>query len=185
CSPSLWLLAFLALSGVFVAAQYPSLGKCPKVELLKTFDLNRYLGVWYEHSKYPAVFEIGKKCVYANYTLLGNGTVKVVNGGINKITGNPSKINGTAAAIAPGQLAVSFTEDPKEKANYLVLGTDYDTYAVVYNCQTITPLIHYSFVWILTREREPKPSTIETARAILEKNDISQEPLFDTNQKNC
>lgn len=45
----------------------------------------QYLGVWYEHSKYPFIAEIGKKCIYARYTAGDNDTVNVLNVGINRL----------------------------------------------------------------------------------------------------
>uniref|UniRef100_A0A6P4E6X3 Apolipoprotein D n=1 Tax=Drosophila rhopaloa TaxID=1041015 RepID=A0A6P4E6X3_DRORH len=145
-----------------------------------------YLGVWYEYSKYPFAFEIGKKCIYANYGLIDNSTVSVVNAAINRFTGLPSNVTGKAKLIAPGQLAVAFYPGQSlTKANYLVLGTDYESYAVVYSCTSLTPLANFKVVWILTRQREPSVETIEAAKKILDENKISQAFLIDTLQKNC
>jgi len=43
------------------------------------------MGIWYEYSAYPFAFEIGKKCIYANYSLIDNSTVSVVNAAINRL----------------------------------------------------------------------------------------------------
>ncbi len=43
------------------------------------------MGVWYEYAAYPFAFEIGKKCIYANYSLIDNSTVSVVNAAINRL----------------------------------------------------------------------------------------------------
>uniref|UniRef100_A0A6P4FA28 Apolipoprotein D-like n=1 Tax=Drosophila rhopaloa TaxID=1041015 RepID=A0A6P4FA28_DRORH len=106
---SLWLLILLVVNGVWLgSAQLPFPGKCPDVKVVDTFDVEAYLGVWYEYSKYPFAFEIGKKCIYANYGLIDNSTVSVVNAAINRFTGLPSNVTGKAKLIAPGQLAVAF-----------------------------------------------------------------------------
>ncbi|KAH8350537.1 hypothetical protein KR067_006439, partial [Drosophila pandora] len=187
CSLHLWLLILVAFNGVWLGeAQVPFPGKCPDVTVMDTFDLEAYLGVWYEYSKYPFAFEIGKKCIYANYGIIDNSTVSVVNGAINRFTGSPSNITGTAKVIAPGQLAVAFSPNQQStRANYLVLGTDYESYSVVYSCTSVTTLAHFKIVWILTRQRQPSNETIEAAKKILDDNSISQTFLIDTIQSKC
>ncbi|XP_030555602.1 apolipoprotein D [Drosophila novamexicana] len=183
-SASFWLLTFVALNGVW--AQVPFPGRCPEVKIVDTFDLEAYMGVWYEYAKYPFAFEIGKKCIYARYEITDNSTVSVLNAAINKLTGSPSNVTGTAKIIAPGQLAVTFSKNQQaNRANYLVLGTDYESYAVVYSCTSLTPLAHLKIVWILTRDREPTKETIETAYKVLDDNKITQSVLINTVQKNC
>ncbi|XP_052850973.1 apolipoprotein D-like [Drosophila gunungcola] len=184
---SLCLLILLVVNGIWLGnAQIPFPGKCPDVKVVDTFDVEAYMGVWYEYSKYPFAFEIGKKCIYANYGVIDNSTVSVLNAAINQLTGNPSNVTGKAKLIAPGQLAVAFYPGQSlTKANYLVLGTDYESYAVVYSCTSLTPLANFKIVWILTREREPSTETIDAAKKILDDNEISQAFLIDTTQKNC
>ncbi|XP_002064926.3 apolipoprotein D [Drosophila willistoni] len=168
-------------------AQLPFPGQCPEVKIMDTFDLNAYLGIWYEYSKYPFVFEIGKKCIYANYGIIDNSTVSVVNAAINRFTGNPSNVTGTAKVIAPAQLAVTFSANQQAtKPNYLVLGTDYTSYAVVYSCSSATPLANLRIVWILTRQPQPKQDAIDAAFKILDDNKLSRSLLIDTIQNdNC
>uniref|UniRef100_A0A6P4E3F2 Apolipoprotein D-like n=1 Tax=Drosophila rhopaloa TaxID=1041015 RepID=A0A6P4E3F2_DRORH len=80
---------------------------------------------------------------------------------------------------------IQFILESLTKANYLVLGTDYKSYAVVYSCSNLTPLANFKFAWILTRQREPSTETIDVAKKILEENKISQAFLVDTLQKDC
>ncbi|XP_034667678.1 apolipoprotein D [Drosophila subobscura] len=183
----LLLIGLLAGSGVLLAhAQVPFPGQCSEVKVVEDFDVEAYLGIWYEHSKYPFAFEIGKKCIYANYSLIDNETLSVVNGGINRLTGNPSNISGTAKVIGPARLAVAFFPGQQTtRANYLVLGTDYESFSVVYSCTNVTSLANIKIVWILTREREPTAETIASAKQILADNKISQSFLIDTLQSKC
>ncbi|KAH8251355.1 hypothetical protein KR032_009323, partial [Drosophila birchii] len=187
CSSHLALLILLAANGVYLGnAQVPFPGKCPDVKVMDTFDVEAYMGIWYEYSKYPFAFEIGKKCIYANYSIIDNSTVSVVNAAINRFTGQHTNVTGKAKVIALAQLAVAFyPSQPLTKANYLVLGTDYESYAVVYSCTSLTPLANFKIVWILTRERQPSGETVEAAKKILEDNDISQAFLIDTVQTKC
>ena len=67
-----------ALYGGYIASRV-IFGSCPKVELQKDFDLERYLGVWYEMKRSESVtFEKGT-CVTARYSLLDSGYVEVLN----------------------------------------------------------------------------------------------------------
>ncbi|SPP79952.1 blast:Apolipoprotein D [Drosophila guanche] len=183
----LLLIALLAGSGVLLAhAQVPFPGQCPEVKVMEDFDVEAYLGIWYEYSKYPFSFETGKKCIYANYSIIDSETLSVVNGGINRLTGNPSSISGTAKVLGPARLAVAFYPGQQTtKANYLVLGTDYESFSVVYSCTNVASLTNIKFAWILTREREPTAATIAAAKQILADNKISQSPLIETQQSNC
>lgn len=61
-----------------------------------SFDIDTYLGVWYQVAGYTAIFDAGCKCITANYTLNDNGTVHVVNE--CQELGLPVSIEGTAAA---------------------------------------------------------------------------------------
>lgn len=71
------LLAVLLLLGV--EAQVPGFGKCPKVPVVENFDTYAYLGRWYEQEKYPFFFELGGKCITADYSLNPDGTIGVLN----------------------------------------------------------------------------------------------------------
>ena len=48
-----------------------------------SFDLNRYLGQWYEIARLDHVFERGMSDISANYQLQDDGSVKVINRGYN------------------------------------------------------------------------------------------------------
>ncbi|XP_016955064.1 apolipoprotein D [Drosophila biarmipes] len=183
----LWLLVSIVLSGVCLGnAQVPFPGKCPDVQLLDSFDAEAYMGIWYEYSAYPNTFELGQECVYANYSIVDSSTVSVVNGGISGVTGQATNATAIAKVLGPGQLAVAFYEGQSlTNANYLVLGTDYESYAVVYSCTSITQWANIKFAWILTRERQPSAETIDVAKKILDDNKVSQEYLSKTVQQNC
>lgn len=49
------------------------------LETVDRVDIERYMGTWYEIARYPNTFEQGCSGVTAEYTLLDNGRVRVVN----------------------------------------------------------------------------------------------------------
>nr|XP_035936711.1 apolipoprotein D isoform X2 [Halichoerus grypus] len=104
-------LLLSVLVGLFSAVdgQAFHLGKCPSPPVQKDFDVNKYLGRWYEIEKIPVSFEKGS-CIQANYSLMENGNIKVVNqelrsdGTVNQIEGEATQANLTE----PAKLGVKF-----------------------------------------------------------------------------
>ncbi|XP_005180903.2 apolipoprotein D [Musca domestica] len=169
-------------------AQVLNRGSCNKnIPTVQNFDATRYLGRWYEQEKYPFIFELGGKCIYAEYGQLKNGDLSVYNYNINELTGRPNDILGSAKLVDSGKLKVRFNNMPAfiGSADYWVLDTDYDNYAVVYSCTDVLGLFNAQVVWILTRERSPNPQYIEKARSVIKQNGLSLKPLQRTNQQGC
>ena len=114
-------------------------GRCPKVDpmMSKKFNLERYVGRWYNIANLPFFFqEEGATCGTADYKLnqdlskFGVPYVDVKNAELRQKLLGPkwSASEGTAIQTdQDGALAVSFFGKPKKsKANYLVLDTDYE-----------------------------------------------------------
>ncbi|XP_023019743.2 apolipoprotein D [Leptinotarsa decemlineata] len=172
----------------YASAQIPSLGKCPPVEVVQHFNVEKYLGKWYEQEKYPTIFEIGGKCVTAEYSANPNGTVKVFNKQINILTGNPSSIIGNArldSDSGEAKLLVRFPSVPFQlDAPYWVLDTDYRKYSVVWSCFELGPF-SARVVWILTRDRQPSRDIMEKAYGVLKRQNVSKAFLMKNDQKDC
>ena len=97
---------------VFVCATMVSLSGCvsvPKVDNapVSAFDLNRYLGEWYEIARFDHSFERGVERAKAKYSLKDYGTIEVVNSGIKD--GKPKTAIGKGKTTdTPGLMRVSF-----------------------------------------------------------------------------
>src|SRR5450759_2551964 len=64
---------------------------------VKTFDLNRYLGTWYEIARFSHSFEKNLVGVTATYSLRDDGKIEVLNQGYkNTLDGERSKAVGKA-----------------------------------------------------------------------------------------
>uniref|UniRef100_A0A1I8QEX8 Lipocalin/cytosolic fatty-acid binding domain-containing protein n=1 Tax=Stomoxys calcitrans TaxID=35570 RepID=A0A1I8QEX8_STOCA len=140
---------------------------------------------WYEYSKYPFIWEAGQKCQYAIYKNNGNGTVAVKNVGTYVVINKSHSVQGTAKVIAPGQLAVAFRNQTADEPNYLVLGTDYDNWVVVYSCKNVSSFAHTKIIWILTRQRQPTDEAIQQAKQILKDNLLSEDFMMTSTQTDC
>ncbi|KAM6953757.1 uncharacterized protein FYW47_014360 [Aplochiton taeniatus] len=179
-SPAIVLLLLLPL----VSAQTFHLGPCPNPKVQPNFDVNRYLGKWYEIERLPAVFESGK-CIEANYALRTDGTIRVLNS--QTVDGVRSTGEGTAAIQDledQAKLGVSFSY-LTPYSPYWVLTTDYTGYVVVYGCTDILRLFRFEFAWILSRSRFPPNATVESAKQLLRTEHIDISGMTPTDQTNC
>ncbi|WP_295935985.1 lipocalin family protein [uncultured Alistipes sp.] len=112
--------------------------------LVPSFDLARYMGIWYEIARYDHSFERGLEHVRAEYTLQPDGSVKVLNSGVDGRTGKIKRAEGNAhAGKRPGALRVSFFWIFYSDYNVLELGAEYD-WALVGSRSS-------RYLWILSR----------------------------------
>lgn len=150
--------AAAAVAGLFIysrATRPPVIN--PKVpEPAKPVDLARYAGKWFELARHENRFEKGLDTVTAEYTLLKDGKVRVVNGGVRG--GERSEAEGQAIVAdeaTNAKLKVSFF-GPLYTGDYWVLdhGDDYDW--------SIVGEPSGRYLWLLSREARPDPATLQT-----------------------
>lgn len=117
------------------------------------FDLNRYLGKWYEVARYDHAFERGLVGTTAEYSLLDDGKIKVLNSGyINTLDGTYQQSVGKAKPNRngkAGQLRVSFFGPFYSDYYILDLAPDY-SYSVVGSSSP-------KYLWILSRTPHLSP----------------------------
>ncbi|MEO6068461.1 MAG: DUF4397 domain-containing protein [Gemmatimonadales bacterium] len=104
------------------------------VVLKKNFDVQAYMGKWYQIASIPQFFDRDCARSTAQYTFLSN-KVNVYNTCYNKEGAPIRSITGSAVApnpCVPASLIVSFPNTPvPANPNYLVHSTDYKSYAIV------------------------------------------------------
>ena len=117
-------------------------------ETVKTLDLNRYLGKWYEIARFDHRFERGLVGVTAEYSLLPDGKIRVINSGYKgSYTGKHNVAEGKAKVpdpSRPGQLKVSFFLWFYGDYNVLELDQENYSYALVGSSSD-------NYLWILSR----------------------------------
>jgi len=148
-------VAFVVLGSILGAqAQVPSLGGCPKVATIDGFDLDRYLGHWYEQARFSAIFEAGQVCANANYSIKDDGHIKIYNYGQDK---SGKTVEATGDAYIPdkndaGKLKLRFSSSAPY-GDYWIVDTDYDNYTLIYSCTDFI-VTHLELAWVLTRDKE-------------------------------
>ena len=86
-------------------------GRPDGVEPVSGFDIDRYLGTWYEIARLDHSFERGLSRVTANYSPRADGGVRVVNRGFDAAAGEWREAEGKAYFVEDpdlGYLKVSF-----------------------------------------------------------------------------
>ena len=115
--------------------------------VVKNFELEKYLGTWYEIARYDNSFERGLTGVTATYSLRGDGKIEVVNAGYKEsLNGPKSNITGKAKVpdpAVPSKLKVSFFWFFYSDYYVLELDPDYQWAAVGSSSD--------KYLWILSR----------------------------------
>ncbi|XP_037612314.1 apolipoprotein Db [Sebastes umbrosus] len=167
-----------------VSAQTYRWGQCPTPDVQPNFNLQQYLGRWYEIEKLPASFERGK-CIEANYSVRKDGTIRVLNSQFYKEKTRLAE--GTAVVQDPrdpARLAVGFSYFAPYSP-YWILSTDYTTVSVVYSCTNILNIFYIEYAWILGRSRFLLPETVSYAKELLMNEGVQLYRMKATDQRMC
>ena len=134
-----------AISGILFSGCAHSTADLAPVE---DFQVEKYMGCWYEIVRLPHYFERGLDEVSAEYSLNSDGTIKVINRG--QRNGEKTQIIGKAKLKYPekrpltGELRVSFFGPFYSDYRIIELAPDY-SYAVVTGANR-------NYLWILSRQ---------------------------------
>lgn len=137
------ILAFIALILFNACETIPEGAKA-----VKPFEVNKYLGTWYEIARMDFKFERDLKNVTATYSLNEDGTIKVLNQGVNINTNERKEAIGKAKFVDltnEAKLKVSFFGPFYAGYNVLALDSEYK-YALIAG-QSL------EYLWILSREK--------------------------------
>lgn len=76
---------FLVISALhLVRSQVPAYGVCPDVTVEEDFDINKYMGKWYEYARYPFVSEDARKCSVVYYEKDDRKTITIWNESVDR-----------------------------------------------------------------------------------------------------
>ena len=146
-----------------------------------------------EHLTSPLVSNLPESimCIYyliilMNLDLLDETAVYARNVGIEGDINEWTQICGFAyqpnPERDPGKLIVQFPQG--KPGDYWILGTDYESYAVVYSCFEFNGMVSLQ-AWIITRDPQPELETIEKGLDILVANGIDVADFVVFPHDNC
>ena len=149
----------LTISALFL---FSCLKKEPSFAVVENFEIENYLGKWYEIARLDHSFERGMSNVTAEYELKSNGTIKVLNKGKKK-NGKWSSAVGKAkfrSDANKGALKVSFFGPFYGAYNIVALDKNYEN-ALILGDGT-------DYCWILSRSNYQ--TTLVTPTILLRKS---------------
>lgn len=125
---------------------------------VKTLDVEKYMGTWYEIARFDHRFERNLVEVTATYSLLPNGKIQVVNAGYkNSLQGDYSSAKAKAKIInpeVPGKLKVYFIPFFGAAYNILELDTTNYQWAMIGSSTA-------KYLWILSRTKQMEPAVYQ------------------------
>jgi len=131
------------------------------VEPVSNFDVNRYLGKWYEIARLDHSFERGLERVTAEYSRRGDGGIKVINRGYSVAKDEWKQSEGKAYFVDAedrGFLKVSF------------FGPFYGSYVVFELAEDYSHAFiagpDLSYLWLLARTPEVSKEVMDQFKAI-------------------
>ena len=133
---------------IFIGSLLTACAGIPEgVKVVDGFELNRYLGTWYEIARLDHSFERGLSDIRAEYTLNPDGTVKVLNTGFDSEQGERQTAIGQARFVGSsdvGSLEVSFFGPFYGAYNIIALDKKTYRYAMIAGPNR-------DYLWILAR----------------------------------
>jgi apolipoprotein D and lipocalin family protein len=128
------------------------------VSVVTGFELDRYLGRWYEIARLDHSFERGLSAVTADYSLRDDGGVHVINRGFSTESGEWNEAIGKAyfaGASDVGQLNVSFFGPFYGGYNIVELDKEDYQYSLVAGPNR-------DYLWILSRTPQMEPDILQS-----------------------
>jgi len=147
-------------------------GKPDGVVAVKEFELDRYLGKWYEIARLDHSFERGLDNISAEYSLRDDGGVKVINSGFSKEDNEWEQAEGKAYFVDEadsGHLKVSFFGP--FYGSYVIFELDKENYQYAFVSGPNT-----SYLWLLARTPKLDQQIIDRFKK------RAQESGFDTSK---
>jgi apolipoprotein D and lipocalin family protein len=127
------------------------------IQPVQNFDVNRYIGTWYEIARLDHSFERGLNNISATYTLRDDGGIDVLNKGFDKKKKTWKEAKGKAYFVGEktvASLKVSFFVPFYGGYNVIALNHEQYSYAMVCGPDR-------SYLWILAREKSLDQSILD------------------------
>ena len=146
---------------------------------VKEFNLDRYLGKWYEIARLDHSFERGLNSVTAEYTLKDDGGVKVINRGYSAEDKAWNEAEGKAYFVgAPDEAYLKVSFFGPFYGSYIVFELDKENYQYAFVSGP-----DKSYLWLLARTPEVDKALIERFTTKAEELGYATDKLIFVDQK--
>lgn len=138
------------------------------------FEVERYLGTWYEIARLDHRFERGLQNVTAEYSLEKNGNIRVLNTGTNSETGVVDTAEGKARFVKDsntGHLEVSFFGP--FYSSYVIFELDQEDYRYAF-----VSGYNKKYLWLLARTPVIEQSVIDSFTSLARESGFPVEELI-------
>lgn len=141
------------------------------------------MGTWYEIQRYEQEFQLSLDCVTAEYDLPNPeiAQISVHNRGV-LLGVEPVAFDAVGVAVRSfpdddtfaAKLSVAFFGQEPTRSNYWVLGTDYESFSLVWSCDERDDGTREESSWVLSRSKELTPEFWNSINLLLWANDINR-----------
>lgn len=143
-------------------------------KVIDKFEIDRYLGTWYEIARLDHSFERELANVSATYSLRDDGGVDVLNKGFDQKAGKWKQIKGKAYFLKDktiGRLKVTFFWP--FYGGYNIISLDKENYSYAMVCGPTR-----SYLWILAREKSLDKQVIDNLIETADKLDFKTDKMI-------
>ncbi|KAL0819468.1 hypothetical protein ABMA28_007573 [Loxostege sticticalis] len=159
-------------------------GPCPNVPAVANFNISAYVGRWHEIERYPQTNQRAGRCNRARYTEPTSTSFNVLNYQVQDgpilrtISGNAT----VASTDGSGKLLVTL-QNGQRVQTLSVLDTDYENYALLYNCRDLANGWRQVASWKFSRTTTLSPASENAIEAVINRTQgLNQDYYFLTNQ---
>ena len=155
------------------------LGMPQSVKPVSKFELNNYLGKWYEVARLDHSFERGLSQVSAEYSIKDDGGVKVINRGFSAEDNEWQEAEGKAYFVneaTEGYLKVSFFGP--FYGSYVIFELDHENYQYAFVSGP-----NSDYLWLLSRTPTIAPEVMEKFVSMSKARGFNTEDLIYVEQK--
>jgi len=163
-------------------------GSCPRIDPVKQFSMDKFMGDWYAIQK----FATSSSCMKYNFTKGVDGKLRLVQTrqhfildtiGVDHIytyTGTLSVPDSETA----GRMRVKFPLNVAGDSEFVVFMTDYETYAGIFTCQKVL-FGHSKSATILSRKPTLDKAVVNQIRQRLEEEGVDPDDFSIVDQSKC
>jgi len=160
---------------------------CNRYPPLLGFQMDKYLGRWWQMEKTPTVSELPGKCWSSfYYRQKSDSKLKLRMDYVTRLTNAPNTFFSTLTlpnpSYDPSQFMYAVPAMPWMKKKFRVLATDYENFSIEYMCGTSLMGNPEETVWLLTRSRHPSLAVMQQARHTLQVLGLDKVKMYEADQ---